>query len=53
MVHGRWRPDVNAALVGGPPATRPATEDLAPLVATCTAPAETITSRLVEALNQL
>ena len=53
MVHGRWRPDVNAALVAGPPATRPATEDLAPLVATCTAPAETITSRLVEALNQL
>ena len=53
MVHLHWRPDVSAALVSGPPSTRPVTKDLAPLVATCTASAEMITSRLVAALNQL
>ena len=36
MVHLRWRPDVVASLV----AARPAVDDLAPLVKTCSAPAD-------------
>ena len=53
MVHLHWRPDVNAALVAGPPASRPATDDLAPLVATCPSTADLITNQLITALNQL
>lgn len=49
MIHLRWRPDVVAALV----ANGPAVEALAPLVATCPAPAADITARLTAALNHL
>ncbi len=53
MVHLRWRPDVVAALVAGPPSERPTSSDLEPMVASCPATAEQITSRLIAALNQL
>ncbi len=46
MVHLRWRPDVVGSLVAGSP---PA-EELASLVATCAAPAESITAALTESL---
>jgi lipoate---protein ligase len=49
MVHLRWRPDVVAALV----ANSPPVEVLAPLAATCPAPAADITARLIAALNHL
>jgi len=46
MVHLHWRPDVVASLV----AARPAVDDLAPLVKTCSAPADTITAALIATL---
>jgi lipoate-protein ligase A len=51
MVHLHWRPDVVAALAGGPESSRPTADDLAALVATCNGTAEAITSRLIAALN--
>jgi lipoate---protein ligase len=53
MVHLRWRPDVVAALAGGPASTGPTADDLAALVATCSASPEAITTRLIAALNLL
>jgi lipoate-protein ligase A len=47
MVHLRWRPDVVASLV----AASPSGDELAPLVKTCPASAETITARLIVALE--
>ncbi len=49
LVHLRWRPDAVAALV----ADGPTVEALAPLVATCPAPAADITTGLIAALNHL
>jgi lipoate-protein ligase A len=47
MVHLRWRPDVVASLV----AARPLVGDLAPLVKTCSPPADAITAALIAALT--
>ena len=49
MVHLRWRPDVVASLVAG----HPTVEELAPLVRTCAASVDEITSRLTTALQTL
>ena len=49
MVHCRWQPDVMASLVIGSPAV----EELAPLVATCNASAESIMLGLTEGLNSV
>ena len=46
MIHRRWRPDIVASLVSGSPPV----EELAALVATCSASSESITAALTESL---